>query len=236
MKTNLNRIIALLGAAFAMNVANATEHPHIKPLQVAADINSVDLLSGKFYPKLPTLGIPAAPRLTLETMQQFDSKITGILYASVDAQGNSTGDRRETYSLTFGGKTSESFTCLSYECKAADGTGSRLLGNMNANSRQFTYTQGSSGIKVRYTQLSSFFDNTGHAYNPKSYEGTWYASQIIYPDGEKIDITYTTAVSGFITHHRPLTVTSNTGYQLELTYQSADTIMPAGLNHQWQSW
>ncbi|MDZ7871130.1 MAG: hypothetical protein U5L02_18345 [Rheinheimera sp.] len=222
MKTNLNRIIALLGAAFAMNVASATDHPHIKPLQVAADINSVDLLSGKFYPSLPTLGIPAAPRLTLETMQQFDSKITGILYAAVDAQGNSTGDRRETYSLTFGGKTSESFTCISYECKAADGTGSRLLGNMNANSRQFTYTQGSSGIKVRYTQLSSFFDNTGHAYNAKSYEGTWYASQIIYPDGEKIDIAYTTAVSGFITFHRPVTVTSNTGYQLELTYQSAD--------------
>jgi hypothetical protein len=64
MKHKLINTVALCVAALTLGGAHASDHPNIKPLQVAADINAVDLLSGKFYPQSPTLSIPAAPRLT----------------------------------------------------------------------------------------------------------------------------------------------------------------------------
>ena len=180
--------------------------PQLKPLQVAPDINAVDLLSGKYYPEIPVLSIPAAPRLTFESMQQFDSKITGVRGEGQDAP--------EQYSLTFGGKTSESVTCTNDKCTAANATGSQLRGRMTAVAKKFIYIQGQTGITVVYDRQSSFIDTINRD------EGTWYASQIIYPDGEKIDIAYDQATSGLITHFRPKTVKSTTGYQLQLTYQS----------------
>jgi len=190
----------------------------IKPLSVAADINSVNLLSGKYYPSLPVLSIPAAPNLRLETMQQFDSKITGALYGA--GLTDTTSERQENYSLTFGGKTSEAFDCPSYECTASDNTGSTLLGNMSTQS--FTYIQGGTGVVVRYTLESSLFDYSDSAYAEKKAEGTWYASQIIFPDGEILTLSYNTATSGNVTLYRPTLVTSNTGYKMAITYASDD--------------
>jgi RHS repeat-associated protein len=200
---------------------SASELQPLKPLQVAADLNSVDLMSGKFYPQLPVLQIPAAPNLSLQSMQQFDSKITGVLYSAATPQGFLIGPRKESYTLIFGGKTSEFFNC-NPECVAADGTGSKLLGTMDASSRQFTYKQGKTGLLVRYTLLSSFQDFSRNPLSKKTYEGTWYASEVYFPDGEKLSYQYDTAVLGQVKYHRPQKVSTNLGYQLILTYKSND--------------
>jgi hypothetical protein len=69
-------LVLITTSAFAIDDYN------IKPYQIVTDMNSVDLLTGRYYPRLPVLGIPAAPNLTFESMQQFDSKITGTLWKS----------------------------------------------------------------------------------------------------------------------------------------------------------
>lgn len=232
----------------------------LKPLQVAPDVNGVDLLSGHYRPELPVLSIPAAPNLTLHTLQEFDSKITGVLWLSdplsnVSGDGEGTTDttgtigssnsgsstssgggsdtsdssdsgeptalgRRETFSLTYGGQTSEYFTCLSYDCEASDNTGSTLLGNMNQPKRTFIYTQGKTGIKVFYSSRSSYITHPPR--HRKHKEGTWYATRIVFPDGENLSIRYDTLKYGLITFHRPNRVVSNTGFELVLTYHSDD--------------
>lgn len=221
MKLIEKTLIGLCVFLTSIQLVVANDLQPIKPLQLAADLNSVDLMSGKYYPQLPVLQIAAAPNLSLQSMQQFDSKITGVLYSAATPQGFAIGPRNESYTLTFGGKTSEFFNC-NPECVAADGTGSKLLGTMDASSRQFTYKQGKTGILIRYTLLSSFQDFSSDPLRKKTYEGTWFASEVYFPDGEKLSYQYDTAISGLVKHHRPRTVSTNLGYQLILTYKSND--------------
>ena len=196
----------------------AQEQYDLKPLQIAEDVNSVDLLSGLYYPKLPVLSIPAAPRLSFETLQQFDSKIIGSLHKSAGVNPPMM-ERTETFSLIFGGKTSESFSCINADCIPADNTGSRLRGSIRSSTSQFIYTQGKTGIRVLYSLPSAFFDYSSNPNSSIAYSGTWYASEVYYPDGEVITIAYDTAISGLATWYRPTTVTTNLGYSLTLTYQ-----------------
>ncbi|MEL7308724.1 MAG: hypothetical protein AAGK05_13195, partial [Pseudomonadota bacterium] len=60
------KLFALSSYLLSCTVAAEDDFTPIKPLDVEKDINSVNLLDGKYYPTLPTLSIPAAPRLTLE--------------------------------------------------------------------------------------------------------------------------------------------------------------------------
>ncbi|WP_196138969.1 RHS repeat domain-containing protein [Aliikangiella sp. G2MR2-5] len=202
------------------NAAGATESAeyHIKPLQIEPDINSVDLLSGKYRPQLPVLSIPAAPNLNFQTLQKLDSKITGTLWRD-SAGGGGTSQRRETYSLTYGASTSEYFTCLSYDCVASNSTGSQLRGNMRT--KNFLYTQGGTGIEVRYNLQSSLFQ-WNNALDKKAEEGTWYASSIKFPTGEILSLTYDTTTEGVVTYHRPTKVSSSLGYELHISYRSND--------------
>ena len=212
---------ALLGVGLmtcASQLVLAQEQYDLKPLQITEDINSVDLLSGLYYPKLPVLSIPAAPRLSFETLQQFDSKIIGSLHKSAGVNPPMM-ERTETFSLTFGGKTSESFSCINADCIPADNTGSRLRGQIRSSTSQFIYTQGKTGIRVLYSLPSSFFDYSSNPNSSIAYTGTWYASEVYYPDGEVISISYDTAFAGLATWYRPVNVSTNLGYSLSLTYQ-----------------
>ena len=210
--------VFLAGAVLNSAATQQQDEYHIKPLQVASDVNSVDLLSGTYRPQLPVLSIPAAPNLSLQTLQKLDSKIIGTLYSSTQGGGIGFTERRETYSLTYGASTSEYFECLSYECAPADNTGSTLRGNMNT--KNFTYIQGKTGVAVTYNSLSSWFDYTSSGFSDKSYEGTWYATKIVFPDGERHNITYDKTTYGVVTYHRPTKVTSTLGYELHISYQS----------------
>jgi RHS repeat-associated core domain len=195
-------------------VAHAEEEQvNIKPLNVTPDVNQVDLLSGRFFPELPKLEIPAAPRLTFHTLQQFDSKVIGTLYST-------NTQREESFSLTFGGKTSEYFKCVSTDCQPQQNTGSTFTGRVGQS--LFRYTQGQTGIKVAYSSLSSYFDYSGDPFATISAQSTYYATSITYPDGEVITITYDKATLSQVTYHRPSRVTSNVGYELVLSYFSND--------------
>ena len=174
----------ILFALFSVNVAAEQETGQIKPLQTVHDINSVDLLTGKYYPSLPQLNIPAAPNLSFETIQKLTSKISGTLYRS-----RNDSERTESYSLTYGGSTSESFTCKSYDCVPTIDTGSVLVANMSSGS--FTYMQGKTGMLIRYDSESSYVDLSNvYGANNRNATGTWHASEIIFPDGEVLSLTY----------------------------------------------
>ncbi|MBZ9612848.1 RHS repeat domain-containing protein [Rheinheimera maricola] len=221
-----SRYIAGMVAALFSTFSTANEIPHIKPQNVAQDINSVDLLSGKYYPDFPALSIPAAPRLTLKTLQQFDSKITGTEYTAAQWDQLS-GSARQTnsFSVIYMGKTSEHFTCQDGECATSDNYGSMLLGDMHASNSNLSYRQGQTGITVVYNSNSSYM-TWNDPYASKTAEGTWYATQFVYPDGETLAITYDKAfnasVNALITFHRPTKIVSNLGYQMVLTYASND--------------
>lgn len=198
----------------------------LKALQIEKDINSVDYLSGQYYPQIPSLSINAAPRLSFHTMQSFNSKITAKLAASSPDTGISS--YKAWFSLTYGGITSESFTCEEV-CDTGTQTGSALFGRMvherTKAERSFVYTQGGTGLKIRYSDLSSFFEYS-NPYAKIAAQGTWYATSVTYPDGEILSIVYTKVldplINPYLTFHRPHTVKSSIGYQLNFTYQSDD--------------
>ncbi|KGJ91170.1 RHS repeat domain-containing protein [Colwellia psychrerythraea] len=187
---------------------------YIKPLSIAPDVNGVDFLSGKYYPQITTLGIPAAPRLSFSTVQKLNSRIHGTWH-----RVPAGSVRKESYSVTFGGSTSEFFNCSDHTCVATNNTGSTLMGNMS--NKSFTYHQGKTGIIVRYTLKSAYF--TDEEYGSYFERGVSYASQIIYPDGEVLNLSYDidSSLPPNI-FYRPTLITSNTGYQISFTYLSND--------------
>lgn len=194
-----------------ISFAEEPNEEYIKPLQVEPDINNVDLLSGKFKPDYPALSIPAAPNLSLKFLQQFDIKLIGTLYETAPEP------TKESYSISYGSLISEYLTCTNTVCSGKVENGSRLTGNMYGN--VFVFRQGKSGIKIIYDKKSYLITKAAAGV---SRQGTWYASKIVYPDGEQLSLTYDTAVAGIVTYYRPILVVSNTGYQLQISYQSND--------------
>ena len=78
-------------------------------------------------PQLPVLSVPAAPRLTFQTLQKLEAKLNG----RSDASGSS-------YTVTFGGNVSESFTCPGHDCEPVDNWGSIITGTINSNMHLYT--------------------------------------------------------------------------------------------------
>ena len=234
MGTNMKQFTflpLLLVTAFASG-AEESEIPMIKPLQVATDINSVDLLSGKYRPRLPVLSIPAAPNLTLHTLQEFNSKVEGVRPNPNPSNDMAFNEWQESYSVTFGAQISESFTCNINGCEPSGSWGSTFIGTIHSPIKH--YRQGSTGIYIKYDLQSSFWDYSNENYPKDLYKGTWYASSISYPDGEKIEIDYDTAsqtIDGTeITYYRPTTLTTNLGYELHIEYDLDAVLGEQGWN------
>jgi len=173
----------------------------IKALSVEPDINGVDLLSGKYMPNLPVLSIPAAPNLRLHTVQQLDARIHATAYSG----------GQETVSVTFGGVTSDYFKCTFGDCESNDAKGSTITGTVNSLSR--IYTQGHSGIKIIYNIRAWHINGADRT------QASWYASKIIYPDGETLIFSYDVEDAGQFLAHRPNKVVSNIGYEMHINYQ-----------------
>ncbi len=227
MKNMIKKIVLLLIIFYVPFTFAQEDHQYIKPLAIATDINGVDLVSGKYYPQLPTISIPAAPRLSFHTIQKFESKIEATwasksldidMYDAVSFDDFSDKDweqvltiRKENYSVTFGGNTSEFFECSDEDCIPARNTGSTLFGNMSGQT--FKYTQGKSGIVIDYNVKAGSYPIGQHYTN-----GTFYANKITYPDGETITIAYDVDTPYY--NHRPASATSNLGYKMSFTYAS----------------
>ncbi|WP_404339296.1 hypothetical protein [Pseudoalteromonas mariniglutinosa] len=129
--------------------------PTIKPPVSVHNINAVNLNTGHYAAALPVLSIPAAPRLTFESMPKLESKINVIHWVSELPFGG-----KIAASLSYGGSQSDNFTCLS-ECRPIVNNGTRLIGGLYSpsSSSTFSYKQGKTGRIVYYSSNLSYVDN-----------------------------------------------------------------------------
>lgn len=212
ISTTIAQEPGLIGQDPVAGTPATPSHQNIKPIKIELDVNAVDLLSGKYRPQMPQMSIAAAPRLSFSTIQQLDTKITWQL-SSKNNNASNTG-RVESFSITYGAGTSEFIKCEWEICESEDDFGSKIIGF--PENGVMNYKQGQTGIVIRYSHQSSYFQGP-----PSS--GTWYADTISFPDGEKLTFHYDTVNNDNINVlHRPNALKSNTGYELNLTYQSED--------------
>ena len=82
--------------------------------------------------------------------------------------------------------------------------------------RSYTYMQGSTGMVIEFDSVGNLSDNGG----TESF--SIYPSSISWPNGEFLGFTYTKVAVGGGTRHRPNRISSNLGYEMQLTYQSSN--------------
>lgn len=208
-------LIAALCVSF--NVKAEDELPLIKPLSVAVDVNGVDLLSGKYYPDYPVLQIPAAPRLQFSQLSKLNMLLKVEVYGDM-SDSSTSGSASVTVSN--GSLTSDYFNCENSDCISKTNNGSKFTLTRVWKNSAFTYTHGGTGIHYTYNSKYSYSENTKRS---AWKQGTFYATAINYPDGETVSISYDKYVlTSYTTLHRPTKLVSNTGYQMEIDYQSDD--------------
>ncbi|MCG7545743.1 EndoU domain-containing protein [Pseudoalteromonas sp. MM17-2] len=219
MKTKLSFILALIGLCCSYVAQSEDSIPTIKPPMSITDINSVNLTTGKYQPRLPMLSIPAAPRLSFESMQKLESRLSLTQWSS-----DSSLSGRTTVSLSNGSSQSENFSCpQNVGCKPIVNNGSRIIGGLYSprSSSSFIYTEGNTGRTIRYS--ANFFFINGSS-SVKARQGGWYATTVNFTDGEVHTYHYETFkdanLNPYFTFHRLLRVESNIGYQLVFTYKS----------------
>ncbi|HTU12442.1 MAG TPA: RHS repeat-associated core domain-containing protein [Allosphingosinicella sp.] len=179
----------------------------LSPLQVATDDNGVDVTTGKTTIAGPTLTVPAAPNLNFDRVQN----------AAPYVRGRVTGGPGQlpvgNYSLQLGAAASESFVCSDVQdCASITGTGSTFRPQgMNS----YRYRQAGTGAIFTFNLMHV---NSGGS--PRNIQ--YYATSIGYPNGEAISFAYDPAQHLGTTYYRPITVTSNRGYFISLTYKGND--------------
>jgi RHS repeat-associated protein len=199
--------LALFGAvAVLLTPVDAADAQIIKPLDVEQDPNGVDLLSGKIETPMPVLSVPAAPNLKFQRLSDLQPVLTGQLIP------NTPGDA--FYDVNVGGQSSEHFDCPgdSGDCKSKKANGSYL----SAQPGSYEYYEGGGNRSI-------YFNLVNYPLGPLTpgVETNVYPSYILYTDGEQHDFAYNSWTDQYgFTHRRPVTVTSNVGYYLQLEYQS----------------
>ena len=207
---------ALVWAVCSNPAAAQTNTPPpqvITPLATEPDQNDVNITDGRIRIGIPTVGVPAAPRLNLDTVQSampyLVSKITSTLGELVE----------QSVSVHVGGATSVSFKCRNDDvCDALRANGAVIDGAI-ANGGPYTVTLAPSGAVYQFDRLS--YDSG--VYAPR--QVIYYASSVTYPDGEYIAYTYETAnyPSGQgATQFRVTQIASSIGYHIAFTYQGND--------------
>ena len=205
--------LATLGAACAAHAQQTTDLPTVAtPLRVQQDPNGVNLVDGKVVMPLPSLSAPGASHLSFSRIQDVSPAVSGKISGSGGADYSSGN-----YSVHTGGGSSEGFRCVDFDCTPATGTGS-ILDAFGAGSSR--YRQAGTGALYHFDikGVNTLSGSTRSTY--------YYASNIVYPNGETISFTYdsytvTTAI-GQPTFYRPNRVDSSLGYYLTITYQSSD--------------
>lgn len=187
------------------HVANAQTTPPdvISPLHAELDPNGLNLSNGKTALEMPTLSIPAAPRLKFQRVQDWAPYITGR------TSGAPGSYLEEAWTVFTGSGGADSFKCLDGWCTSGRGKGSVI----EPDGRE--YQEGGTGAFYE-------FDLTHIEANNNNTLTQYYASKIRYLDGEQITITYDSSYqpNGDLsrTYFRPTRVDSSTGYQIKITY------------------
>ncbi|MDK2756511.1 MAG: hypothetical protein KYX66_07230 [Blastomonas fulva] len=183
----------------------------ITPLQIEPDPSGLDLLGGKVQIEGPVLVIPAAPRLTFSRGSDWYVNMFG----ETGANGTFAED---SFTVNYGGSRSIAFKCDYGFCKdARDNSYNQSAARFNVSS--FDYVAAESGETYSFTVPARDFAFQGQSGFRRAVE--YFASSVVYPDGEAISLSYQShVVNSTFTANRPWRITSSTGYFLELTYQS----------------
>jgi YD repeat-containing protein len=209
-------LAALLVPFGSQAVAQTAPDPPvvIAPLKVAQDLNSVNLTTGKIDLSVPSLGVPAAPRLHWDKVQNSAPYMRGTITGSGDLANAS-------YSVTTTGGSSESFKCLDFDCSTIAPNGSitqsgSTLVPTGVHHQNGSYRRAGSGEVYNFNVVST--DSlAGSIRTVQS-----YASKISYADGEVITFTYGSATCGLATCYRPTRIDTNVGYYITVDYQCSD--------------
>jgi len=211
------RLLRLVAAAAATAAglwpcaASAQDVPTvISPLRVESDVNGVNVVTGQTRIAVPTLGIPAAPNLTFDRVQNAAPYVTG-----------SGSGLNFNYSVHTGGGASESFRCNEAEsgCGSGNvtGTGSQLNSGTPPGTTITMRQAGSGALYVFNRKELHTTSSNGSA------SVTLYASSIQYPNGETLSFHYDTATVANDPRifHRPNRITSSLGFSISITYHAA---------------
>jgi RHS repeat-associated protein len=212
----LSKIRAVATVAFSLFAISSLSAQEIKPLDVYQDPNGIDLTSNNVStPQIPALSIPAAPELAFRDLADF------IPLLEVITGSNQTEADPEVYRVSSGSLASDAFQyCDFTECVSSTGTGAKLF---NAESTEgdvlglggVTYRQGDTGRTIVFTIYTEY---AGGSF-PQPVK-KFLADAIENPGGVNLSIDYEAITIGGIVRHRPITVTSTSGYQLKFTYFS----------------
>lgn len=197
-------LAALMATTVAGTSLHAQDAPEvISPLRVEADRNGVNVVDGKVTIALPVLAVPGAPNLRFDRVQNAAPYVSGSLYQLA----NETS--KAGYSVHTGTGNSESFTCVDYDCRSVNNTGSTLIG-----SGPFSFTEAGSG---------AYYDfNSKHLLSGTTIlNAIFYATYVSYPNGETLTYSYQTAPHLGRTMHRPTRVTSNLGFFITIDYHGS---------------
>jgi len=115
----LAALAALLLPLSTQAVAQSFDPPPvIAPLKIEPDRNKVNVTTGKTEIDVPSLGVPAAPRLHWDKVQNSAPYMRGTSSAGGEEMPPAG------YSVTTTGANSESFRCLDWDCTTPAQSGS----------------------------------------------------------------------------------------------------------------
>ena len=182
----------------------------ISPLRIEPDPNDVNLVTGKRTMNIPVLSVPGAGNLRFDRVQNSAPTIKGKLSGTVDTTLQSS------YTVARIDGSSDSFTCVDFNCNDVTGSGSVIVEGTNGVR---VYRQGGTGANYR-------FDLKHVATTGSSRTTMYYASSVTFQNGEVLTYTYQTVADTSTpgitkTFYRPTRISSNLGFHIDVTYHSS---------------
>ena len=179
----------------------------ISPLRVETDHNGVNVVNGKLTIAVPVLSVPGAPNLQIRSRPERDA---------VRQREGWRRRRQLRHRQLLGAHRRRQLGILPvyrHRCLSK-----RHRDRLDLpEHRLYKFRQAGSG--AFYLFNLQHIKTTGSNPNTVMY----YASQVTYPNGEVISYTYNTAAGSGVTFYRPITITSNLGFFISISYQ-ADTL------------
>ena len=187
----------------------------ITPLQSAPDPNNVNITTGLIRVDVPSLSVPAAPRLSFNSLQNavphLRANVSGPLGSYVES----------SIAVHTGASSSESFRCIYDDvCTNRKLNGAVIDGAFTLGG-PYTFTESQSGAVYAFDSLQ--FDSGAGQQERQLW---YYGSSITYPDGEVITFTYDKAGTSPV-HHRLTRMSSNLGFYIDFTYEGSDVNYPS---------
>jgi RHS repeat-associated protein len=211
-----------LGTLAALPAAGQTTATVITPLKSEPDLNNVNIATGLIRVGVPSLSVPAAPRLSFSSLQD------AVPYVRAHVTGPLGGYVESSIAVHTGASSSASFRCIYDDVCANRKLDGAVIDGSIAIGGPYSFTESQSGAVYAFDSLQ--FDSGAGQQERQLW---YYASSITYPDGEVITFTYDKATYSSGTgpiNHRLTRMSSNLGYHIAFAYEGTD------VNHPSWSW